>query len=211
MGRRGPRPTPTALLKARGTYRADRARKNEVKGPSGIPRCPAGLDKAAKKSWNHLIPMLMRMGVLSRADRNAIIRYCTDWSRWNRLQQFLAKNGECYPIKDGNGNIKSLAPFPHATTANKLSLLLTKFEQEFGMTPSARTRIECSGAEDEDETIEEYLEGRAKEERFFGKKANGTSAADALKLLRDGTLEHVLKIAPDPPRPHQPPDLGSPG
>ena len=27
--------------------------------------------------------------------------------------------------------------------ANKLSLLLTKFEQEFGITPTARTRIEC--------------------------------------------------------------------
>jgi len=32
MGLRGPRPTPTAMLKARGTYRADRARKERGEG-----------------------------------------------------------------------------------------------------------------------------------------------------------------------------------
>jgi phage terminase small subunit len=32
--------------------------------------------------------------------------------------------------------------FPQVATANKLGMLLTKLEQEFGMTPSARTRIE---------------------------------------------------------------------
>jgi hypothetical protein len=78
------------------------------------------------------------------------------------------------------------------------------------MTPSTRSRIECSGAEDEDETIEEYLEGRAKEERFFGKKVNGTSAADALMLLRDAAGPPVLKIARNAPRPEQPMNGGRP-
>jgi len=200
MGLRGPRPTPSAILKARGTYRADRAR-GEVKGPRGIPRCPTGLDKLAKQCWTQLIPMLLSMGVLSRIDRNAIVRYCIFWSQWHQAQQFLAKNGLVYPIKDGNGKVKCLAAFPHVAIVSKVGLLLTKFEQEFGMTPSARMRIDCSGVEDEDQTIEEYLEGRAKEERFFGKKMNGTSAAEALKLLRDGENPLVLKLAPDPPRP----------
>jgi len=200
MGLRGPRPTPSAILKARGTYRADRAR-GEVKGPRGIPRCPAGLDKLAKQCWGQLLPMLQSMRVLSRIDRNGIIRYCIFWSQWHQAQQFLAKNGLVYPIKDGNGKVKCLAAFPHVAIVSKVGLLLTKFEQEFGMTPSARMRIDCSGVEDEDQTIEEYLEGRAKEERFFGKKMNGTSAAEALKLLRDGENPLVLKLAPDPPRP----------
>ena len=208
MGLRGPRPTPSAILKARGTYRADRAR-GEVKGPRGIPRCPAGLDKRAKQCWGQLLPMLESMGVLSRIDRNAIIRYCIDWSRWHQADQFLSKNGLVYPIKDGNGKTKCVAAFPQVAIVSKLGQSLMKFEQEFGMTPSARMRIDCSDVEDEDQTIEEYLEGRAKEERYFGKKVNGTSAADALKLLRNGENPLVLKIAPEPPRPERTPNDGA--
>src|SRR5688572_4051207 len=160
MGLRGPRPTPTQILKARGTFRADRAKKNEVKGPSGIPRCPAGMDKLAKQCWNKTIPMLMRMKVLSGIDRNAIVRYCIDWSRWKKHQQFLAKHGEVYQIRDGNGKVKCLAMMPQVAIVNKLGLSLTKFEQEFGMTPSARSRIECNTEDTEPESIEEYLKSR---------------------------------------------------
>ena len=157
MGLRGPRPTPSAILKARGTYRADRAR-HEVKGPRGVPRCPAGLDKRAKQCWGQLLPMLESMGVLSRIDRNAIIRYCIDWSRWHQADQFLAKNGMVYPIKDGNGKTKCVAAFPQVAIVSKLGQSLMKFEQEFGMTPSARMRIDCSDVEDEEETVQEYPE-----------------------------------------------------
>src|SRR6266850_891856 len=169
MGLRGPRPTPSAILKARGTYRADRAR-GEVRGPRGIPRCPAGLDKRAKQCWTQLIPMLLSMGVLSRIDRNAIVRYCIFWSQWHQAQQFVSKNGLVYPIKDGNGKVKSLAAFPHVAIVSKVGLLLTKFEQEFGMTPSARTRIECSAVEEEDESIENWLKRRHKQEKYFGQQ-----------------------------------------
>jgi len=131
--------------------------------------------------------MLMGMGVISRIDRNAIIRYGTDLSRWKKLQQFLAKNGEVYPIRDGNGKIKCFAAFPHVSIANKLSLLLTKFEQEFGMTPSARTRIECDPEGTESQTIEDFLKHRYFEERFMGKPSNGMSAEEAMDFWRRQT------------------------
>src|ERR1051325_2887208 len=112
MGLRGPRPTPTPILKARGRFRADRARKNEVKGPKGNIRPPAWLDKLARRMWKQLVPLLHQMGVMTRIDRNALIRYCTYWSRWTKAEQFLAKHGDVYPLKDGNGKTKCLAQFP---------------------------------------------------------------------------------------------------
>ncbi len=141
MGLRGPRPTPSAVLKLRGTYRMDRSHK-EPKAPKGIPRCPAWLDPLSKHAWKQLLPQLQKMGILSRIDSNALVRYCRSWSRWIRAEQFIEKHGECYPLKDGNGKTKCLAAFPQVASANKLGMLLTKLEQEFGMTPSARTRIE---------------------------------------------------------------------
>ena len=139
------------------------------------------------------------MGVLSRIDRNAIIRCCIDWSRWHQADQFLAKNGMVYPIKDGNGKTKCVAAFPQVAIVSKLGQSLMKFEQEFGMTPSARMRIDCSDVEDEEETVEEYLS-----------KTTGTSAGEVLKLLRDSQPLPELKIdwGPEgkPPRPGEPAD-----
>jgi P27 family predicted phage terminase small subunit len=114
---------------------------NEPKQLKGIPRCPNYLDAVAKQVWRQVLPMLQKMGVLSRIDTNALIRYCTFWSHWRRAEAFIAKHGDVYPLKDGNGRIKCMAQFPQVSIAHKLGMLLTRMEAEFGMTPSARTRI----------------------------------------------------------------------
>lgn len=81
------------------------------------------------------------MSVLSRIDGNALARYCRLWSRWKKVEQFIDKHGDTYPIKDDSGKIKCLMPFPQVAIAHKLAGLLGRLEQEFGLTPSARSRI----------------------------------------------------------------------
>lgn len=44
MGRRGPPPKPSALKKAQGTYRPDRAALREVEPTPGVPEMPRWLD-----------------------------------------------------------------------------------------------------------------------------------------------------------------------
>ena len=46
-----------------------------------------------------------------------------------------------YPLRDDKGNLKCFVQWPQVAIAHKLAQQLTRFEQEFGMTPSARTRI----------------------------------------------------------------------
>src|SRR5438552_1152817 len=105
MGRRGPRPTPTEILKLRGsTLVTERRVKSEAKGPPGKPTCPSWLDANAKGAWRQLVPMLEEMGVLTRIDGNALTRYCRMWSRWRKAEEFLESKGEVYPIKDEQGN-----------------------------------------------------------------------------------------------------------
>ena len=140
MARRGPAPTPTAILKLRGSRRAE-GRGSEVAGPSGTPTCPDWLDDEAKAAWRHLVPMLKRMGVLTRIDRNALTRYCSEWSRWRKMEAFIAEHGPVYTLKDEAGKIRCVQQFPQVSIANKLAINLTRLEQEFGMTPAARTRI----------------------------------------------------------------------
>ena len=68
MGRRGPPPTPTPILRARGSPLATRRRElTEAKGPAGKPRCPQWLDADAKAAWRQVVPLLEQMGVLLHA------------------------------------------------------------------------------------------------------------------------------------------------
>ncbi|MCK6466351.1 MAG: phage terminase small subunit P27 family [Phycisphaerae bacterium] len=145
MGRRGPAPTPTHLLKLRGSTLATRKREaREVKPPSGPPDPPAWLDADARAAWDELLPMLEGMGVLTRVDGRALSRYCHLWARWRKAEAFIAERGEMYPIKDDDGQVKCFQQWPQVAIAHRLAQQLTRLEQEFGMTPSARARLQLT-------------------------------------------------------------------
>ncbi|MBK8270175.1 MAG: phage terminase small subunit P27 family [Planctomycetes bacterium] len=143
MGRRGPSPTPTPILKLRGSTLVTKKReKAEVRGPAGLPECPDWLDSEGQAAWEQIVPLLSAMGILTRIDANALGRYCRLWTRWKKAEEFITKNGDVYPLKAEDGKIKCLMQFPQVSIAMKLAQQLTRLEQEFGMTPSARSRIQ---------------------------------------------------------------------
>jgi len=147
MGRRGPAPTPTAILKLRGSALVTRQRERcEVRAPAGLPDRPDWLDADGRSAWDQIVPQLDAMGVLSRIDGNALSRYCRLWTRWRKMEDFIAERGEMYPLKDETGNVKCFQQWPQVAIASKLALLLTRMEQEFGMTPSARARLQLNPA-----------------------------------------------------------------
>lgn len=137
----GPAPTPTEVLKLRGSRRAA-GRKNEPKPPNGAPPRPRWLSKEAKAAWKQLVPELDALGVLTKIDGNALARYCAMWVRWKRAADHLEKYGESYPLKDNEGKVKCFMPFPQAAVVNKLSIMLLRIEQEFGLTPASRSRLQ---------------------------------------------------------------------
>ena len=161
MGRRGPPPTPTPILKLRGSTLVNQRReRDEAKGPVGRPTCPKWLDADAKAVWKNLVPMLEQMGVLTRIDGNALARYCRLWTRWRKAEAFIDQRGDMYPLKDERGNVRCFQQWPQVGIANKLAQQLTRLEQEFGLTPSARTRVKADQA----------FTTSAAEMKFFGQR-----------------------------------------
>jgi P27 family predicted phage terminase small subunit len=97
------------------------------------------------------------MGVLSAIDADALAAYCQAYARWQAAEEFLAKHGDTYPVRDENGRVRFVRQFPQVTTARTLLNTLRAFQQEFGMTPSSRTRIEVSPSYDPDDEEERVM------------------------------------------------------
>ena len=158
MGGKGPAPTPTNILKARGSWKVNE-RKDEPEYETVKPKMPAWLDKEAKKEWRQIAPQLANARVLTKVDCIALARYCQLVSRWKQAEIFLIEHGMTYVDK-----FKSTHPFPQIKISKDCADQLLRMEHEFGLTPSARTRIKAAP-----ETKEKPKGGKDKA-RFFNKK-----------------------------------------
>lgn len=158
MGLRGPKPTPTKILEARGSWRA-RLNRDEPVPEQGAPRCPSWLSKAGKAAWKTLVPELVRVGIFAKIDANAFSRYCDTFARWRIARDFLAEHGDCFPIKKKD-KVVGMKVFPQARLYLALSAQLDRLEAQFGLNPSARSRIEASGIQDETTQPAEIFELR---------------------------------------------------
>ncbi len=84
-------------------------------------------------------------------------KYCHTFSKWLRLELFLRDKGEVFPVHDAAGKIIGVRVFPQVWIANKLLVVLQRYEAEFGLTPSARTRIHVPAAGTADDPLEAFL------------------------------------------------------
>lgn len=136
MGKRGPKPLPTAILEARGS-REVASRAGEPKPPLGAPETPNFLEGDSLATWNQLVPQVLAMGVLTTIDWAALARYCCLWVQWVRCIKFVEANGMTYEVNNG----QCQAMYPEVGQITKLSTVLSKLEADFGLTPSARARL----------------------------------------------------------------------
>jgi len=150
----GTKPTPTALRKLRGNPGKRPLPKGEPK-PKRVsaPRCPTGMSKGAQVHWRREGARLAGAGLLTEADLLAFRRMCEDLSVADEAMAMVEQYGMV--IKTTNGN---LIQSPYLGIANRLYDRALRIMTEFGMTPSARTRIQVPEQTDEP-TLAEALAG----------------------------------------------------
>lgn len=136
MGRRGPKPTPTAQLAARGSWRADaRISAGEPQARTEAPECPEWLSDDARTAWHQLVPLLLRSGLLAQLDRNSLARYCSNLALWKSCVQRVSESGTT------NMGYVGDEESPHVALMLKLDDRLTKAEDRYGLNPTARASI----------------------------------------------------------------------
>ena len=136
MARTGRPPLPLAvkLLKG-GTYRKLNPDEPKV---NGVARCPKQLSLEARRHWRRIARTLEPLGLLSVADNDSFSILCTALARWNKAQAEIAKLSEVVAFRG--------RPMqnPWLMVANAAEQTILKMAGEFGLSPSARTRLFAS-------------------------------------------------------------------
>jgi len=157
MATRGRKPKPTALKKLEGNPGKRPLNENEPKPKIAISGCPDWLDNEAKEEWERMGSILQNMGILTEIDTTAFAGYCQAYARWKEAEKFLSQYGSTF--KTPNGYLQQVPQVSIAQTNLKLVL---KFCEQFGLTPSARSRIVVNKpVEDTDDEMEKLLRGES--------------------------------------------------
>lgn len=151
MGRRGPPPKPTHLRLLEGNPGKRAINAAEPKPKPAIPTCPPELNGAARKEWKRMAKELAALGLLTKIDRAGLAAYCALYARWIEAEAQIVKHGML--IKSPNGYPMQS---PYLSIATQCLKQLRGYLQEFGLSPSARSRVKAEKPDEED-PFEEFL------------------------------------------------------
>ncbi len=152
MADRGRKPKPTALKVLEGNPGKRSLNKNEPKPNKKAPRCPSWLDSEAKKEWRRLSKQLEKLGILSEIDMAAFAGYCQAYARWKEAEEFITKHGTI--VKTPSGYWQQV---PQVSIAQTYLKIMNRFCEQFGLTPSARSKIVTDTSNETEDPLEFIL------------------------------------------------------
>ena len=144
MGKRGPRPEPTIIKIAKGNPGKRALNQSEPKPPSDDIKPPSWVTGVSLEKWEEVVPKLVGMGVMTNADIDTIVRYCTMHEGYVKYLDQVRRGLDVLVIRDDKGKVKYMQITPAATMLSKLSASMLRIEQEFGLTPSSRSGISAT-------------------------------------------------------------------
>lgn len=148
MGRRGRPPKPTALRIIEGDRHTERFNHHEPIPRPARPECPDEVSDPVREIWDYTVGELDAMGIAHACDRDTLLCYCEAVVAHRRASAIVAKSGVVMKGLHG-GVVRN----PALIVQRDSAALIRAFAQEFGLTPSARTRIESKdGAARGDDT-----------------------------------------------------------
>jgi P27 family predicted phage terminase small subunit len=152
MGKRGPKPKPTAIKKLAGNPGKRKLNKAEPQPTAGIPPRPECLDDIGAAEWDRVVPELARLGLLTLVDRAALACYCCAWADLVHARKTLGEEGQTFQTDKGY-----VVPHPCVSIAAAAATRIKAFCAEFGLTPSARARMTLPDGPKPADPLDEFL------------------------------------------------------
>lgn len=133
--------------------------KEELKVPCEMPEMPDYLDKIAAAEWKRVSEILFKLGIIHTLDMSQLANYCMTYSKWVQVEKMLKKAKWIQKIKLDNGQYHyTLKNHDLYREAKDLSVKLKGFCSEFGMSPSARSRMAMPGTKNDEDDFEKLLD-----------------------------------------------------
>ncbi|SDY93329.1 phage terminase small subunit P27 family [Citreimonas salinaria] len=154
MAPRGPKPKPTRLKVLAGTARAHRLNPVEPTIEPAVPDAPEHLSDEALAEWKRVTDEMAKAGILSALDRGTLAAYAQAYGRWvaaeRALRVMAARDAVTagLVIRTQSGNA---IQNPLVGTANKAMADMVRYAAEFGLTPSARSRVSATYFQEADD------------------------------------------------------------
>ncbi|PCJ18014.1 MAG: phage terminase small subunit P27 family [Candidatus Cloacimonadota bacterium] len=145
---------PTNLKKLEGTYRKDRANDAEPQPDIVIPKCPKILGREGKKEWKKITKHLESLQLISNLDETALMLYCRAYENYIQAEQNINQEGNIATSEKGVSYISTNAQLSAMYFKQMKTILV-----EFGMTPSARAKVQVQKQTSEDKFIT-YLKSK---------------------------------------------------
>jgi P27 family predicted phage terminase small subunit len=144
MGKRGPKPKPTAEKKRLGNP-GRRPLNDQEPEPNGDPMPPDFLDAYARQVWDRLL-LSMAKGVFTCCDQGLLATYCTLESQYRTASINVTEQGAIIDLKKYNRRTKQWETIAQKKNAwaqrqEKLTSLIASTGTRLGLDPAARTAI----------------------------------------------------------------------
>ncbi len=142
---RGRKPTPSHLKLVTGNPGKRAMNRAEPKPRRERPSAPAHVSDKARETWGMVAALLDDMGVLTKVDVLAVEMLCEAYADYLAARQELATIGSnYYETVNAQGGTMFRA-HPAVAVVQDADRRIRGWLAEFGMTPSARSRVKASG------------------------------------------------------------------
>lgn len=152
---------PSNVHRLHGTDRADRMNPNEPVLPIGTPDMPAGLSTAAKKQWKAIVPLLEEMQVLTAVDGTALLLLCEALAEFAQADTALRKAKSLTYESEGRNGVR-ISARPEVGIRADAWRRAHRMLADFGMTPSARTRVSALATGQDMDPMEALVRGNSR-------------------------------------------------
>lgn len=141
---------PKELKQVKGTHRKSRDLPDamSVKPLTNVPMAPADLPEPAHKTWYSVCSQLLASQILSVLDLDALKAYCFQIWVMDEAMENLKSQGFTITITNkGGGSYETKSPY--IAIYNDALAHVNRIGQQFGFSPSSRTKISLGQAKPE--------------------------------------------------------------
>lgn len=141
MGKRGPKPKPTALRVFEGDPgRLLNKREGEPLPPDGeCPPAPPWLGSIGRDVWADLAPKLHAIRLLTVVDQRHLAQYCSAWEQWHKADKEVDKHGLTQVNDKG-----MLVANPAVKQRADARQAIRQLGGDFGLSPASRVGLKSS-------------------------------------------------------------------